>query len=208
MPEKLREMQVRFYAEAAKFNVLPIQTSAAERFGEGIRPILTEGRTSFIYFAGMKRIPEGASPNIKNRSWILTADVTITGEDSGVIATQGGLFGGWALHFEKGKPVFSYTFADGSNYRAVSANSVPAGKHSVEMDFTYDGGGMGKSGTAAILVDGSEVAKVRVLKTTPFRFSTEETLDFGEDTGTPVDLSYDVPFKFTGELGKIVIDLK
>ena len=26
MPEKLREMQVRFYAEAAKFNVLPIQT--------------------------------------------------------------------------------------------------------------------------------------------------------------------------------------
>ena len=37
-PEKLREMQVRFYAEAAKYNVLPIQTSAAERFGEGIRP--------------------------------------------------------------------------------------------------------------------------------------------------------------------------
>ncbi len=82
MPEKLREMQVRFYAEAAKFNVLPIQTSAAERFGEGIRPSLTEGRTSFTYFAGMKRIPEGASPNIKNRSWSLTADVTITGGES------------------------------------------------------------------------------------------------------------------------------
>ncbi len=76
------------------------------------------------------------------------------------------------------------------------------------MDFSYDGGGMGKSGTATILVDGTEVAKVRVVKTIPFRFSTEETLDFGEDTGTPVDMSYDVPFKFTGELGKIVIDLK
>ena len=134
--------------------------------------------------------------------------MTITGENSGVIATQGGLFGGWALYFEKGKPVFSYTFADGSNYRVVSANAVPVGKHSVVMDFAYDGGGMGKSGTAAILVDGNEVARVRVLKTIPFRFSTEETLDFGEDTGTPVDMSYDVPFKFTGELGKIVIDLK
>ena len=76
------------------------------------------------------------------------------------------------------------------------------------MDFVYDGGGMGKSGTATILVDGVEVAKTRVVKTIPFRFSTEETLDFGEDTGTPVDMSYDVPFKFTGELGKIVIDLK
>jgi arylsulfatase len=35
-----------------------------------------------------------------------------------------------------------------------------------------------------------------------------ETLDFGEDTGTPVDMSYDVPFTFTGALGKIVIELK
>ena len=134
--------------------------------------------------------------------------MTIKGEDSGVIATQGGLFGGWALYFEKGKPAFSYKFADGSNYRAVSASAVPAGKHSVVMNFTYDGGGMGKSGTAAILVDGMEVAKVRVLKTTPFRFSTEETLDFGEDTGTPVDMSYDVPFRFSGDLGKVGIELK
>ena len=30
----------------------------------------------------------------------------------------------------------------------------------------------------------------------------------GEDTGTPVDLSYDVPFKFTGTIDKVVIDLK
>ena len=27
-------------------------------------------------------------------------------------------------------------------------------------------------------------------------------------TGTPVNLSYDVPFKFTGKLGKVMIDLK
>ncbi len=156
----------------------------------------------------MKRIPEGSSPNIKNRSWSLSADVDLKGGESGVIATQGGLFGGWALYFQEGRPVFSYTVADGSNYRAVATDAVSAGKHSVVMDFAYDGGGMGKSGTATVLVDGAEVATARVIKTVPFRFSTEETLDFGEDTGTPVDMAYDVPFKFTGELGKIVIDLK
>ena len=107
----------------------------------------------------MKRIPEGASPNIKNRSWSLSADVDLKGGESGVIATQGGLFGGWALYFQEGKPVFSYTFADGSNYRAVGANAVPAGKHAVVMNFAYDGGGMGKSGTATVLVDGTEVAR-------------------------------------------------
>ena len=207
-PEKLREMQALFFAEAAKYNALPIQTSAAERFGEGIRPSLTGDRKSFSYSAGMRRIPEGAAPNIKNRNWSLTTDVTTKGADSGVIATQGGLFGGWAVYLEKGKPVFSYTFASGESYRGVAANALPAGTHKLVMDFTYDGGGMGKSGTAKLLVDGKEVVNVRVEKTSPFRFSTEETLDFGLDTGTPVDLSYDVPNEFTGELGKIVIDLK
>lgn len=207
-PEKLNEMKALFFSEAAKYNALPIQTSAAERFGEGIRPSLTGDRKSFSYAAGMKRIPEGASPNIKNRNWSLTTNVTTNGSDSGVIATQGGLFGGWAVYFEKGKPVFSYTFASGESYRGVAANPLSAGTHQLVMNFTYDGGGMGKSGTARILIDGKEVVNVRVLKTSPFRFSTEETLDFGVDTGTPVDLTYDVPFEFTGKLGEIVIDLK
>jgi arylsulfatase len=64
------------------------------------------------------------------------------------------------------------------------------------------------NGSHRITLDAVEVAKVRVEKTIPFRFSVEETLDFGEDTGTPVDMSYDAPAKFTGRLGKIIIVLK
>jgi arylsulfatase A-like enzyme len=207
-PEKLREMQTRFYVEAAKYNVLPIQTSAAERFGEGIRPSLTGDRKSFTYQAGMTRIPEGAAPNIKNRNWGLSTEVEVTGDESGVIATQGGLFGGWGLYFEKGRPVFSYTFADGSNYRVVGREALAPGKHKLTLDMVAEAQGMGKPAMATIRVDGREAGSVRVEKTTPFRFSTEETLDFGMDTGTPVDLSYDVPSRFKGRTGKIVIDLK
>ena len=38
--------------------------------------------------------------------------------------------------------------------------------------------------------------------------SLDEGLDIGEDTGTPVNLKYDVPFKFTGKIEKVTIDLK
>ena len=38
--------------------------------------------------------------------------------------------------------------------------------------------------------------------------SADETLDIGEDTGTPIVRDYTVPFKFTGEVEKVVIDLK
>jgi arylsulfatase len=208
MPEKLREMQVRFYAEAAKYSVLPIQTSAAERFGEGIRPSLVGDRKSFSYMEGMKRIPEGSAPPIKNRSWSITTEVTLKSKESGVIATQGGILAGWALYFEQGKPVFSYSFTNGERWRIAAKDPLPAGTHNLVMSFTYDGGGMGKGGAVSIAANGKVVAQGRVERTVPFRFSTEETLDIGEDTGTPVDLSYDVPARFTGGLGKVVFDLK
>ena len=207
-PEKLREMQVRFYAEAAKNNVLPIQTSAAERFGEGIRPSLVGDRKSFTYTAGLKRIPEGAAPPIKNRSWSITTDVTLTENDSGVIVTEGGILAGWALYFDAGKPVFSYSFTNGERWRIAAEEPLPAGEHKLVMNFAYDGDGMGKGGAVTIKANDKVVAEGRVERTVPFRFSTEETFDVGEDTGTPVDLSYDTPAVFTGKLGKVQLDLK
>ena len=49
-----------------------------------------------------------------------------------------------------------------------------------------------------LLVDGRQVAQGRIEYTVAVRFTMSvETLDVGEDTGTPVDLSSDVPFKFS-----------
>jgi hypothetical protein len=39
------------------------------------------------------------------------------------------------------------------------------------------------------------------------RFSFDETLDIGEDTGTPVSDDYRVSFRFTGTLNRLVIRL-
>jgi arylsulfatase len=71
----------------------------------------------------------------------------------------------------------------------------------------YDGGGIGKGGTGTISVDGTQVAQGRIDRTVPLRFSIDETFDVGEDTGTPANLAYDVPFKFTGQIEKVVINL-
>ena len=75
------------------------------------------------------------------------------------------------------------------------------------IDFKYDGPGIGKGGTATMKVDGKDVAEGKLARTVPLRFSADETLDIGEDTGTPVSEDYHVPFKFTGTLEKVVLDL-
>jgi arylsulfatase len=207
-PKKLKDLQLLFYTEAAKYNVLPLDNSKTSRLDPAIRPSLTRGRTSFTYYEGQSRIPEGASPDIKNKSWSVTADVEVKDGTTGMIITQGGLFSGWALYLEKGKPVFHSNFCDVAHYEVAGEDALSPGKHTIKMDFVYDGGGIGKGGTATLMVDGKEVKHGRIEKTVPIRISLDEGLDVGEDTGTPVNLSYDVPFKFTGKIHKVTIDLK
>ncbi len=107
-----------------------------------------------------------------------------------------------------GKPVFHYNLAGVERYEVVGNDPLQPGKHTIQVDFKYDGGGLGKGGTATLTVDGAKAAEGRIERTLPFRMSLDETLDIGEDTGTPVSEAYHVPFKFTGKLEKVTIDLK
>jgi arylsulfatase len=210
MPDKLKEMQKLFYDEAAKYNVLPLDNDRVMRLNPANRPSLAPGKTSFTYYAGAKRIPEGVAPDIKNKSWSITAKVDIPkGGAEGMIATLGGLFDGWALYLDKGKPVFHYNFANVGHYEIDAPQALSPGTHTVLFDFKYDGGGIGKGGVGTLFVDGKQVAQGRIDHTVAVRFTMSvETFDIGEDTGTPVNLKYDVPFKFTGSIDSVTIDLK
>jgi arylsulfatase len=207
-PDKLHELQLLFYAEAARYNVLPLDHSRIARLDVSIRPSLTRGRTEFTYYGPLSRIPEGAAPDVKNKSFRITADVVLPkGGEQGVVLTQGGLSAGYALMFKDGKPVFHYNVANVAHFNIAARDTLTPGKHTIAFDFKYDGGGIGKGGTATINVDGKEAAKGRVGSTMPVRFSLDETFDIGEDTGTPVSEDYDVPFKFTGQIEKVVVNL-
>ena len=50
------------------------------------------------------------------------------------------------------------------------------------MEFAYDGGGLGKGGTATLFVDGGKVGEGRLDATVPMVFSADETTDLGSDT--------------------------
>jgi hypothetical protein len=197
-----------FWGEAAKYNVLPLDNSKLERMNVDNRPSLTRGRSLFTYYPGMIRIPEGTAPSILNKSFQVIADLEIPAEGAeGVLVTQGGRFNGWGLNLRAGTPVFYYNLAGVFRYTVAGKDKLAPGKHTIVLDFKYDGPGLGKSGTATITVDGKPAAEGKIDHTIAFRISADETLDIGEDTGTPVSEDYHVPFKFTGTLGKVVIKL-
>lgn len=212
-PQKLKELQEVFDREAKKYDVYPLDSSFADRANPAIRPSLTRGRTTFTYYPGTVRIPEATAPDIKNKSYRVTADVEIPqGGADGVIVTQGGRFLGWGLLLLDGKPVFVHGLSNQEQhkYRIASSEKLSPGKHSIVFEFKYDGGGIGRGGDGTILVDGKKVAQGHIARTVGIRFSADETLDIGMDLGTPVieDYAAKMPFKFTGTIGKVVIDLQ
>jgi hypothetical protein len=165
-------MQDLFYSEAAKNCVLPLDNDRVMRLNPANRPSLTLGRTSYTYYAGAKRIPEGVAPDMKNKSWTMTAKVNVPQSGAeGMIATLGGLFDGWALYLDHGKPVFHYNFANVGHHQIESPTALTPGEHTIFFHFKYDGGGIGKGGMATLSVDGKQVAQGRIEHTVGVRFT-------------------------------------
>jgi arylsulfatase len=210
-PQKLRELQDLFTQEAKRYDVFPLDSSFAERANPAIRPSVTRGRSTFEYQQGTIRIPEASAPDVKNRSWSMTARVVVPDHPAdGVLATQGGRFGGWGLLVLRGKPVFAYALSnqEKDRVRVGGANQLAPGRHTIRLDFDYDGGGIGKGGTATLFVDDQRTGQVRVPRTVSTRFSLDESFDVGADTGTPVVEDYRPPFAYGGKLEAFTIQLK
>ena len=207
-PQKLAELQNLFLKEAKKYKVLPLDDRTIQRFDINTRPSVTNGRNSFSYYTSVVGIPEGSAPNTKNRSFSITADVDIAKDGTeGVLVTQGGRFAGWSFFLKDGKPTYAYNFLNSDRTIIQSSEPVAIGKSKVRFDFAYDGGGIGVGGTGKLFINDKQVAEGRIEKTVGFRIGLDETFDVGQDTGSAVVDSYQVPFKFTGNLEQVKLDL-
>ncbi|VTR91247.1 arylsulfatase : Uncultured bacterium genome assembly Metasoil_fosmids_resub OS=uncultured bacterium PE=4 SV=1: Sulfatase [Gemmata massiliana] len=210
-PEKLRQLQDLWWVEASKYNVLPLDWRGTIRMNAEAmgRPSLIRGRKSMTYYPGTIGLPDAASPPMTNKSWTITAEIEATDDKTnGMIVTHGGLEGGYGLYLRDGVPTFVYNFLGTERKTFAAKDALPKGKTKLVVDFKYDGGGMGKGGAITVTANGKAIAEGRLEKTIPIQMSLGEGLDIGMDVGSPVDFTYKLPFKFTGTIEKVTVDLK
>ncbi len=209
-PDKLRDLQRLWLIEAVKYNVLPLDDRRIERFNSDIagRPQLVKGNSQLLY-GGMSRLSENSVLNMKNKSHSVTAEVDVPGAGaSGVIVSQGGAFAGWSLYLHDGKPKYCHNLAGLMRFYVEGDRAVPPGTHQVRMEFTYDGGGLAKGGTAALFIDGEPAGDGRINATVPMIYSGDETCDVGSDTGTPVSEDYaGESSRFTGTINWVELQI-
>src|SRR5262249_22495367 len=210
---KLREMQDLWWAEASKYNVLPMDWRVVERLNSELagRPSLGGDAKKITYYPGQIGLPPEASPRVLNKSWTITADVQIPDAGSeGMIVTQGGIVGGDGLYVRQGKPPFVYNYPSPERTTITATETLPKGKVQLKVDFAYQGGPkeLGKAAVVTLTANGKKVGEGKVPKTIPATISIQEGLDIGMDVGSPVEFTYSPPFRFTGPIEKGVFELR
>lgn len=206
-PEKLRDLQDRFWMQAARHGVLPLSVGLARRAGPA-QPSAVRDRTCFTYHDGATRIPPGSAPDVANRSWSAVADVEIRDVSAdGVLFAQGGRFGGHALVLHGGVLTYHHNILGVHRDTVRASGPVSAGRRRLEVRFERQGEDLGAGGRLRLLVDGEVVADEALARTVTWRMSYVEGLNVGSDTGTPVSEEYAVPFGFTGLLHSVTVEL-
>ena len=99
-----------WYAEAGKYNVLPLDGSVLDRMLVE-RPELAAPRDRYVYYPNTQSVPNFAAPKLLNRPHSITANVEIPERGAeGVLLCQGSAAGGFSFFMQNGKLVFVHNY--------------------------------------------------------------------------------------------------
>jgi arylsulfatase len=210
-PDKLQELIALWWVKAGQYNALPLETRNVVEIFATERPQLSKPRNRYIYYPGGAEVPESVAPNIRNRSFTVAAEATLTTQEAGgVLVAQGSRFGGYALYVKDGKLKFAYNYVGEFDQIVESTEPIPAGEVVLSASFAREGDTMPAEGTLTLHVGDRAVGEGRI-KTQPGKFAIAgEGLNVGLDGGEAVTDDYpgEGPWAFTGgTIKRVIIDV-
>jgi arylsulfatase A-like enzyme len=205
-PDVLRELVERWWIEAARNQVLPLDNAPFTHLFEEERPEHAP-RRRYVYYPFGGPVTEEAAVNVRNRSHTITAEVSIAESGAeGMLLAQGSIFGGYAFFLRDNRLHYVHNFVGLEVHRVTADVDVSPGDHTLAFRFAKTGE---HAGTGTLLIDGASVGETAIPRFTPTRFSiTGEGLCCGYDIGMPVVDDYRPPFRFTGELRRVVVEVE
>ena len=212
---RLIAMIAGWWAEAGKYNVLPIDSRGTLRFIDP-RPQIAPARKQVAFYPGTQAVPTNALPLLVNVSHAIAVHAKVpTGGGEGVLFSMGGNDGGFVFYIRKGKLTYGYNYVADRRFKVESTEEgVPEGDHVFSFIFTPTGKpdigkGKGVPAKISLQIDGKEVGGGDLPVTIPQSLGLAAGAVVGADTGSPVMLEdeYKPPFAFSGEIKKALLDI-
>ena len=213
-PDKLREMINLWFAEAGANGAFPLDDRSALEILLTPRPQLASPRERYVYYPDTADVPEVQAVNIRNRSYVIGAQVDIPAAGAqGVIFAHGSWFGGHALYVKDKRLHYAYNFIGMFEQKVTATEDLPTGQDLI-LSASFDKDGEDPPGVAtgmlSLYYGDRKVGEVRI-KTQPGNFELAgEGLCVGRDSGAAVTGDYpgERPFRFTGgTIKRVAVDV-
>lgn len=211
-PAKLAEMQELWFAEAAKYNGLPLADLNMFETLLRERPYLSRDRQTFTYYPDNAEVGIGAAVELRGQSFSAFAEVDLGEDAAGVLFKQGAGHGGHVLFVKDGRLQYVYNFMGEDEQTVIAADPLPTGRH--VLGIRYDRTGTVENshtplGDVTLYIDGAAAATRVGVRTHPGTFGLAGGgVKVGSNTGQAVCSAYQAPFAFAGgTIAKVVIDI-
>ncbi|HLF98423.1 MAG TPA: arylsulfatase [Methylococcaceae bacterium] len=201
-PQKLEEMKALFIEESKKNKNMPIGgglwSTAMYHPEDAPRSSVTE----WTFEGAMTGMSESAAPKLGIVDTVVSMEVDMPANASGVLYALGGFSGGLALYVKNGVLNYEYNLFEVARTKIKSSGKLPTGKVKIEVESAL----VDKVGGAMdikLKANRKVVGQGQVPTAISLHFTTNESLDFGSDTFSPVSLAYydQAPFAFNGSIG-------
>ena len=209
---KLIEMIARWYAEAGKYKVLPLDSRGTQRFADE-RPQLSAERTSYTYYPHTQVVAENVAARVLNKTHSVTVKVDVPKEGAeGVLLCHGSNAGGYTLFVKDKKLHYVHNYVGAEEFHVASSVDVPTGPTELRYEFEVTGKpdlakGKGTPGKAQLYIDGKLVGETNLPFTVPLAMGLGGGLVVGRNPGSAVSALYNVPFDFSGEIISATVDV-
>ena len=212
---RLIEMIGMWYAEAGKYNVLPIDSRGTARLAEQ-RPQIAPSRKQVVFYPGTQVVPQNALPSVLNAQHAVSVHAHVPdGGAEGVLFCMGGNDGGYVFYIKDGKLTYGYNYVADQRFKVEAKNGhLAEGDHVFSFECIPTGKpdvahGKGAPVKVKLLIDGKEVGSGELPVTIPISLGLGGGAVIGADNGSPVMLAEDYapPFAFTGTVKKAMLDV-
>jgi arylsulfatase len=210
-PDKVKELVATWFAVAGRHNGFPLDDRTALEILTSERPSVSKGRDSYHYYAHTAPVPEEVGPNIRNRSYSIAAELSLTSpEAAGVVFSAGSRFGGHTLFVKDQHLHYVYNFLGIEEQHIAGTEPLTSGTVIVGVEFAKDAENpRGVANGALRLFIGDRVAGEVRIRTQPGAFGLGEGLSVGRDVGDAVSSQYGAPFPFVGgEIRQVTVNTR
>ncbi|MFT5531220.1 MAG: arylsulfatase A-like enzyme [Candidatus Poriferisodalaceae bacterium] len=202
MPEKLAALIELWWSEADRHGVLPLDDRMVELFGTHVRdqsPHREDRR--YVYRPPMSPIPGQAGAAAGGRSFDLTARVTRAAGDEGVLWATGTENSGVSVFVQNNRLVIDYNAFD--DHTIVESNvEIPEGDSVLNVHLERDSR---STGWVELRIDDELVGREAI--GLYMRMISSVGASVGYDNGSAVSQRYAAPFRFSGTLHDVVVQL-